>query len=87
AIKRWHEQGFRFVLDDYEYTESYQPLLPYMSIVKIDVLSTPPSSIVNEIERLKNLGLKLVAEKVENEAMFMSCLEMGFDYFQGYHLC
>lgn len=87
AIKKWHGLGFRFVLDDYEYSESYQPLLPYMSIVKIDVLSTPPNSIVNEIERLKNLGLKLVAEKVENEAMFMSCLEMGFDYFQGYYLC
>ncbi|MCO4786861.1 EAL and HDOD domain-containing protein [Marinomonas atlantica] len=86
AIKKWHQYGFRFVLDDYNYSESYQPLLPYMSIVKIDVLSTPPDSIQEEIQRLKELGLKLVAEKVENELMLSLCLKMGFDYFQGYYL-
>lgn len=86
AIKKWHDHGFRFVLDDYEYSEAYQPLLPYMSIVKIDVLSTPPETVSEEIQRLKDLGLKLVAEKVENEVMFLSCHEMGFDYFQGYYL-
>ncbi len=86
AVKRWHEHGFRFVLDDYQYSESYQPLLPFMSMVKIDVLATTPLSIRPEIERLQALGLALVAEKIEDQDMFSCCVELGFDYFQGYFL-
>lgn len=76
AVKRWHEHGFRFVLDDYQYSESYQPLLPFMSMVKIDVLATNPLSIRPEIERLQALGLALVAEKIEDQAMFSCCVEL-----------
>lgn len=86
AVKKWHAHGFRFVLDDYCYSDSYQALLPYMSMVKIDVLATPPDDILEEVSRLKSLGLLLVAEKVENQAMLDQCAAMGFDYFQGYFL-
>lgn len=86
AVIRWHSKGFRFVLDDYHFTSSYDPLLPYMSMVKIDVLKTPPSSVLQEIKALQNRDIELVAEKVEDEIMFQQCLGLGFQYFQGYYL-
>lgn len=86
AVERWHQYGFRFVLDDYQFNRSYDALLPYMSMVKIDVLATPPNEVLNELERLKLMGLDLVAEKVENQEMFLVCTEIGFKYFQGYFL-
>ncbi|MBJ7549987.1 EAL and HDOD domain-containing protein [Marinomonas ostreistagni] len=86
AVKRWHEKGFRFVLDDYHFTPSYDPLLPFMSMVKVDVLNTPPYTVIDEIESLKRSGIELVAEKIETEVMFEHCVELGFHYFQGYYL-
>ena len=86
AVKRWHQFGFRFVLDDYQFNQAYDALLPYMSMVKVDVLATPPDTVLDAIEQLKALKIDLVAEKVENDAMFQRCLELGFNYFQGYYL-
>lgn len=86
AVKSWHEQGFRFVLDDFQFSSEYAPLLPYVSMVKVDVLSTPPETVLHEIEALKQRGIKLVAEKVEHQEMFLKCQKLGFEYYQGYYL-
>lgn len=85
-VEKWHKMGYQFVLDDYQFTESYLPLLPMMSMVKIDVLATPPERYKEQIEELKERGLKLIAEKVEDQAMFDLCKSMGFHLFQGYYL-
>ncbi len=37
------------------------------------------------IPKLKAHGLKLLAEKVETQEEYQQLLELGFDYFQGYH--
>ncbi|MBJ7536623.1 EAL and HDOD domain-containing protein [Marinomonas transparens] len=86
AIQKWRDLGYRFVLDDYQFSAAYRPLLPWISIVKIDVLATPPNDYFKEIAELKMLGLTLVAEKVEDLAMFELCNKLGFDLFQGYFL-
>jgi EAL and modified HD-GYP domain-containing signal transduction protein len=86
AIKKWRQAGYRFALDDYQFDKEYENLLPWVSIVKIDVLLTPPTNHLEQIKALKAKGLILVAEKVENQAMFDYCYEMGFDLFQGYFL-
>lgn len=86
AVKGWHEQGFRFVLDDFQFAAAYAPLLPYISMVKVDVLYTPPLTVLKEIEALQQRGIQLVAEKVENQEMFQLCLDLGFEYYQGYYL-
>jgi len=86
AVEKWRSAGYRFALDDYQFEADYEALLPWVSIVKIDVLSTPPEKYMAEIAALKRRGMVLLAEKVENEAMFELCKELGFDLFQGYFL-
>ncbi|MGO2234222.1 HDOD domain-containing protein [Marinomonas sp.] len=86
ALKKWRSAGYRFALDDYQFDTDYQALLPWVSIVKIDVLATPPEQHIAQIAELKSRGLILLAEKVEDLAMFELCKELGFDLFQGYFL-
>jgi len=86
ALKKWSAAGYRFALDDYQFDAAYEALLPWMSIVKIDVLATPPENYLTQIASLKARGLILLAEKVEDSNMFELCKKLGFDLFQGYFL-
>jgi EAL and modified HD-GYP domain-containing signal transduction protein len=86
ALQKWRSAGYRFVLDDYQFDDAYKVLLPWVSIVKIDVLATHPKKYIKQIADLKVRGLILLAEKVENLEMFELCKNLGFDLFQGYFL-
>ncbi|MBR7887328.1 HDOD domain-containing protein [Marinomonas sp. A79] len=86
AVKKWRAAGYRFALDDYQFNADYEALLPWVSIIKVDVLETPPNERLEEIKALKAKGLTLLAEKVEDSAMFEQCKLLGFDLFQGYFL-
>ncbi|BFM51105.1 HDOD domain-containing protein [Marinomonas sp. THO17] len=86
AVEKWRAAGYRFALDDYQFEADYEALLPWVSIVKIDVLKTPPCQYSEQIAALKRKGLLLLAEKVEDHTMFEQCKKLGFDLFQGYFL-
>eukprot|EP01030_Chromulinospumella_sphaerica_P022045 gene22045-22004_t len=47
--------------------------------------STPLPTLMKLAPRFKQDGKKLVAEKVETRDEFKNCLDLGFDYFQGYY--
>ncbi len=85
-VAAWHEVGYEFVLDDYQFSRDYDPLLPLVKMVKVDVLATHPTQYKNEIDALLARGIILVAEKVENLEMLALCKKMGFTLFQGYYL-
>jgi len=84
AIEHWKEQGFTVALDDFiSITSDHMKLLPYVDIVKIDILDClePLDVIVQEIRKFP---IKLLAEKVETYEEYELCKKLGFDYFQGY---
>lgn len=84
GIRLLHEDGYTVALDDYRFELHWEPLLPYASIVKVDILDLDLESHAAEISALKKQGLILLAEKVETLAEFNLCLRLGFDLFQGY---
>lgn len=86
AVARWRQAGYRFALDHYQFTSEYEALLPLVSIIKIDVHLTPIEQFIEQIDDLKAKGLILLAERVEDQAMFERCKDMGFELFQGYFL-
>lgn len=81
------ERGFRLALDDFEQKDYRPELIDSVDIVKIDVLATSRENITALVRLLAPHGVKLVAEKVEDYDAFKFCLELGFDYFQGYFFC
>jgi len=81
-----HAQGFRFALDDVAGTApGLHRLLPLVDYVKLDVQKVDLSSLMKLAPRFRESRKTLIAEKVESREEFKNCLDMGFDYFQGYY--
>jgi EAL and modified HD-GYP domain-containing signal transduction protein len=83
ALKDLH---YELALDDYTFEERHEPFLNHVSLVKVDVLGACPDQLRHGVQKLKQRGLAVLAEKVEDQEMMEACLKMGFDLFQGYFL-
>jgi EAL and modified HD-GYP domain-containing signal transduction protein len=79
------EAGFVLALDDHEFSPAYDELYQLVEIVKIDLMTTPVDGLGPVIERYRDYPFRLLAEKVETKQEFLKCLDLGFDYFQGYY--
>ena len=45
------------------------------------------SRLEQQVSLLEPYGVKLVAEKVETHEAYQDCLDLGFEYFQGFFFC
>jgi EAL and modified HD-GYP domain-containing signal transduction protein len=86
AIARLKQQGYTIALDDYVYRDTHTELIRHADIIKVDVLASSMSEIEQLVERVQSQHIKLLAEKVETQAMFDACKKLGFELFQGYFL-
>ncbi|BCA93864.1 histidine kinase [Legionella antarctica] len=79
-------QGYEIALDDFVFREELIPLVELANIIKIDVLNLTNQQIIEQLAPLKGFKGKLLAEKIENMTQFNDCIELGFEYFQGFFL-
>ncbi|WP_018138644.1 MULTISPECIES: EAL and HDOD domain-containing protein [unclassified Thioalkalivibrio] len=86
AVQRLKQRGFRIALDDYQFQVHHSPLVALADIVKLDVLVLSTEALAREVETLRAFGVELLAEKVETAECYHHCQQLGFRYFQGYHL-
>jgi len=94
-INRVKSYGVKIAIDDFGSGYSnYERLLDYQpDIIKIDgslvkniVTSKFSVSVVNSIVSFaKAQNMEVVAEYVENEEIYLTLVELGVDYFQGYY--
>jgi EAL and modified HD-GYP domain-containing signal transduction protein len=66
-------------------TPNVQRLLPLVDYVKLDLHDMPQATLARLAPLWRAAGKKLIAEKVETREEYKLCLDLGFDYFQGYH--
>jgi len=89
-IMQYHKRGFKIAIDDFdcsaEMIKKFTPILKYVHIVKMDVLASEQDNLKNVMTKIKNLGIRVLAEKIETEEEYKYYKNMGFDLFQGYHL-
>ncbi|XOV80486.1 MAG: EAL and HDOD domain-containing protein [Aestuariibacter sp.] len=78
--------GYQFALDDYNFSDQFEPLLTTVKYIKVDVLHINIEKHLADIDRLLSMNKVLIAEKVETIEMFNRCKELGFHLFQGYYL-
>jgi len=83
--KALKDLGFKLAIVDYANRPEHMVLLPHVDYVKID-LSTTSIEEASDLVALirKKSSAKIVAEKVEEEALFLACQELKFDAYQGY---
>jgi len=84
ACRKFTQRGFKIALDDFIYTESWQPLMQLAHIIKLDVLAMDMDELSRQVENARQFNVKLLAEKVEDHGVYQKTMDMGFDYFQGY---
>ncbi|MGD2073542.1 MAG: EAL domain-containing protein [Gammaproteobacteria bacterium] len=84
GVRRLSAQGYTIALDDFVFHERLRPLVRLADIVKVDVMAMDDTELRRQVRELRRHPLKLVAEKVETKEAFDFCLDLGFDYFQGY---
>ena len=78
-------KGFSLALDDHIYDPLCEPLYPIVDYVKVDILQVPQSDLADMVRMLKKQPVILLAEKVEDAEQFKTCLDLGFQLFQGYY--
>ena len=83
--KELKKSGFVLAIDDHSYSPEYEPLYPFIDVVKIDVLNTPTSKLSFLLSKLDRWNFALLAEKVETHEQQKSCMTLGFNLFQGYY--
>ncbi|NEX59727.1 EAL and HDOD domain-containing protein [Noviherbaspirillum galbum] len=80
------DAGYSFALDDViGETAGMERLLPYVDIIKVDLMGMSDSELISLSKRFRAFNKKLLAEKVETVEQFNLCLELGFEFFQGYY--
>jgi EAL and modified HD-GYP domain-containing signal transduction protein len=79
--------GHTLALDDFVPMSGAERLLPYVKIVKVDVLATAPETRARVAQRLLPRGITMLAEKVETAEMYEEALADGYSLFQGYFFC
>ena len=87
AVRALSQQGYTIALDDFVFHEHLRPLVEVADIIKVDVLALDRPALGQMVARLRPYEVELLAEKVETGDDLTYCLELGFDYFQGYFLC
>ncbi|MFN2309778.1 MAG: EAL and HDOD domain-containing protein [Gammaproteobacteria bacterium] len=79
-------QGYSIALDDFIFDEALRPLVELADIIKIDLMNLSREELAEHVRLLRGYRAKLLAEKIETQADFEHCKQLGFDYFQGYFL-
>ena len=78
--------GFKFAVDDViEHSRELDQLISLIDIIKVDIKGVAPDALGELVASLKKTGKRLLAEKVETIEEFKLCMELGFEYFQGYY--
>lgn len=86
-LRRLAEDGYRLVLDDFDYRPAYEPALRLAGYVKLDALRLDGPAMRENIGRLRRHSIKIIAERVETRDAYRQCREAGCDWFQGFFFC
>lgn len=85
-VSELKQAGFKFALDDViGQSDDVQKFTPLCDVIKVDIKDMQPGTLPALARVLKNPKQKLLAEKVETVEEFEQCMELGFEYFQGYY--
>ena len=84
ACRELRVMGYGIALDDYDYDDKWELLIPFATHIKLDFRASSAAQRSALMYRLKYHEIKFVAEKVETEAEFRMAMDEGFHLFQGY---
>ncbi len=83
ALKTMRERGYQIALDDFRPGPGMDRLIDLADIIKVE-MSTPRPQQEMMLREFHARSIRMVCEKVENDADYRWALRAGYDYFQGH---
>ena len=84
ACRRAVADGYTLALDDYDGRASLDALLPFVTVVKIDILDRDVHRLASRVASLRERGVTVLAERVETQEALAAARAIGCTMFQGY---
>ncbi len=84
ACQHIKQLGFKLAIDDPMMVGLKHDIFPLIDIVKVDVTKARFENIEKQIPQYHDANVQLVAEQVNTQDNFSTCIDLGFDFFQGY---
>jgi EAL and modified HD-GYP domain-containing signal transduction protein len=88
SCKELKDNGFKIVLDDFEFKESYIELIKIADIIKIDFLNSDKETREKTLDLIKNRynkDVEFLAEKIETYKDLKEAKKFNYDYYQGFY--
>ncbi len=89
-IIQYKKRGFTISLENFDSSAQmivkFKRLFNFIDILKMDVILSEPENLIKVMSKFKDSRVKLLAQNIETREDYQKYLDMGFDYFQGYHL-
>jgi c-di-GMP phosphodiesterase len=83
SLRAMRARGHKIAIGDFSSRDSDRTLLTVADIVKVSLSREQGPGLARTVQELKAHKLKLVAEEVETIEQFETCMDLGFDGFQG----
>ncbi|MCV6613283.1 MAG: HDOD domain-containing protein [Amphritea sp.] len=87
AVRERKNEGYRFALTHYTGDKSQTALLDVVHVVKIDIQKHTREELQQMVNFVRPYHVDILADKVETQEDFRTCIELGFRLFQGFFLC
>ena len=84
TCKHVKNMGYKIALSDNLLKSSWNELLPYVDMLKVNSNHENLDFLANNVNRFIDANVQLIADKVETQENFSIFKDIGFDYFQGY---
>lgn len=84
-IIKLKELGYKIALDDYVGDSSFDSVLPYIDILKVNFMLVDLGKAKRIARRYAKTGISLLAEKVETYEVYEQAVKFGYTLFQGYY--
>ena len=85
-LKQVAAAGFQIALDDFVYTPELEPLLSFVSYVRVDVAQCNAMQLGEQVAEVqKHPSVILLAKNVQTDEDFEACRRLGFHQYQGYY--
>ncbi|SHF45987.1 EAL and HDOD domain-containing protein [Vibrio gazogenes] len=87
VIRDLHRHGYLLALDDFVYSPAWERFLPYVHIVKLDIMALGVDEACQFVQEkiADKYQCRFLAERVETEEEFLQTKAAGFSFFQGYY--
>lgn len=90
-IKKYCEAGYRFAINDFQFTPKYFSMLDHAAYVRINMSGYTESlqkqrTVQNIIEMAKGFGRQCIATEVNSSELYDAAMKLNFDYLEGSYI-